>query len=88
MVWTPCRSHILEVLKHRNLILKRDVSHVDYKSMSRMKTILDQAGFKVTRAYFAESHLPGLNVIERLAQRWVPLLRRRIAVVGQRPAAD
>ena len=36
-------------------------------------------------AHYAESHLPGLNVAERLLQRWVPLLRRRIAVVAARP---
>ena len=84
-VWTPCRSHVLEVLKNRDIILKRDVSHVDYKSMRRMKAILAGAGFEIERAYFAESHLPGLRVLERLAQRWMPLLRRRIAVVGLKP---
>ncbi len=84
-VWTPCRSHVLEVLKNRDIILKRDVSHVDYKSMRRMKEILAGAGFEIERAYFAESHLPGLRVLERLAQRWMPLLRRRIAVVGLKP---
>lgn len=86
LVWTPCRSHILEVLKNRDIILKRDVSHVDYKSMRRMKEILTGAGFAIERAYFAESHLPGLRVLERLGQRWVPLLRRRIAVLGRKPA--
>lgn len=84
-VWTPCRSHILEVLKNRDIILKRDVSHVDYKSMGRLKRILTGAGFRVTRAYFAESHLPGLNLAERLLQRWVPVLRRRIAVLAVKP---
>ena len=84
-VWTPCRSHVLEVLKNRDIILRRDVSHVDYKSMPRMKKILAGAGFEIERAYFAESHLPGLRVLERLAQRWMPLLRRRIAVVGLKP---
>ena len=84
-VWTPCRSHFLEVLKNRDIILRRDVSHVDYKSMARMKTLLGGAGFEVERAYFAESHLPVLNLVERLGQRWIPLLRRRIAVLGRRP---
>jgi len=84
-VWTPCRSHILEVLKNNNIILKRDVSHVDYKSMARMRGLLTGAGFQIERAYFAESHLPGLSALERIAQRWVPLLRRRIAVLGRKP---
>ena len=36
-VWTPCRSHLLEVLKNNDIVLRRDVSHVDYKSMPRLK---------------------------------------------------
>lgn len=84
-VWTPCRSHVLEVLKNNDIILKRDVSHVDYKSMARMRALMTGAGFRIERAYYAESHLPGLRALERTLQRWVPLLRRRIAVLGRKP---
>ncbi len=87
VVWTPCRSHILEVLKNNDILLKRDPSHVDYKSMARMKGLLTDAGFEIETARFAESHLPGLRVVERLCQRFVPLLRRRIGVVGLKPGA-
>lgn len=83
--WTPCRAHFLEALKHRDILLKRDPSHVDYKSMARMKSLLAAAGFEIERAYFAESHLPGLRLVERACQRFVPLLRRRIAVLGRKP---
>ena len=86
-VWTPCRSHILEVLKNNDIFLKRDISHVDYKSMARMREILGGAGFEIARCYYAESHLPGLSVAERLGQRWLPLLRRRIAVLAVKPEA-
>ena len=85
-VWMPCRSHILEVLRNNNIILKRDITHVDYKSMSRMQGILSGAGFRIERAHYAESHLPGFQVVERLALRWVPLLRRRIAVLAVKPS--
>lgn len=85
VVWTPNRGHFLEILKNRNLFLKRDPSHVDYKSMDRLRELLAGAGFDVERAYYAESHLPGLRVIERLLLGVVPLLRRRIAVLGRKP---
>ena len=85
VTWTPHRGHALEVLKNRDIILKRDVSHVDYKSMDDMKSLLSGAGFDIEKAYYAESHLPGLRLVERLCQRWVPLLRRRIAVLGLKP---
>lgn len=88
VTWTPHRGHILEVLKNRDIILKRDVSHVDYKSMDAMKRLLTDAGFEIDRAYYAESHLPVLRTVERLTQAIVPLLRRRIAVLGRKPELD
>ncbi len=83
-IWTPHRGHVLEVLKNRDIILKRDVSHVDYKSLDRLKTLLHEAGFLVEKAYYAESHLPVLGSLERAFLQWVPLLRRRIAVLARK----
>ncbi len=88
VVWLPCRSHILEVLKNRNIILKADPQHVDYKSMRRMKAILVNEGFEIETARYAESHLPGLRILERAFLRWIPLLRRRIGIVARKPAQD
>ena len=84
-VWTPHRGHILEILKARDLILKRDVSHVDYKSMERLKDMLTEEGFLVEKAYYAESHLPGLRAVERALLSHIPMLRRRIAVLARKP---
>lgn len=85
--WTPNRGHVLEALKSRDILLSRDPSHVDYKSMERMKILLTEAGFDIERAYYAESHVPGLRVLERVLQPVVPFLRRRIAVLGRKPGA-
>ena len=74
------------LLKARNLILKADPTHVDYKSKDRMVLILMDAGFRVPRAVYAESHWPVASLAERLALRWVPLLRRRIGVVAVKVA--
>lgn len=84
-VWTPHRGHVLEVLKNHDILLKRDVTHVDYKSMERMTGMLREVGFDIERAYYAESHLPGLRRVERVLQGLVPPLRRRIAVLGRKP---
>jgi cyclopropane fatty-acyl-phospholipid synthase-like methyltransferase len=85
-VWTPHRGHVLEILKNNNILLKRDESHVDYKSMDALTSGLRNAGFRVEHAGWVESHLPGLSVLERSGQRWLPLLRRRIAVRGVKDA--
>lgn len=85
-VWTPHRGHFLEHLKNRDILLKRDVSHVDYKSMKRMTGMMREAGFEIERRYYAESHLPLLATVERVLGPIVPLLRRRVAVLGRKPA--
>ena len=87
-VWTPHRGHVLELLKNRNIVLRRDVTHVDYKSMDAMKRLLSEAGFTIERAYYAESHVPGLRAIERALQSFVAPLRRRIAVLGRKAGPD
>jgi len=84
-LWTPHRGHFLEMLKARDILIRRDVSHVDYKSMDRLRRMLTDEGFAVERAYYAESHLAGVRSIERMFQRWVPILRRRIAVLARKP---
>lgn len=84
-LWTPNRGHFLEMLKARNILLRRDVSHVDYKSMDRLKTMVGGEGFVTERAYYAESHVGGLRLIERALQGWVPMLRRRIALLARKP---
>ena len=84
-VWTPHRGHFLEMLKARNIFIKRDISHVDYKSMARMKEMLTQVGFLVEKAYYTESHVPMLSAIERALLPRLPLMRRRIGILGRKP---
>jgi cyclopropane fatty-acyl-phospholipid synthase-like methyltransferase len=83
--WTPHRGHILEILKNRDILLRRDVTHVDYKSMVDMKRLLSDAGFTIERAYYAESHVPVLRTLEKALGPVVAPLRRRIAVLGRKP---
>ena len=84
-LWTPHRGHFLEMLKARNILIRRDVSHVDYKSMERLEAMARSEGFAMERAYYAESHIRGLRSIEHLFQGWVPMLRRRIALLARKP---
>jgi cyclopropane fatty-acyl-phospholipid synthase-like methyltransferase len=84
-IWTPNRGHVLEVLKNNGILLRPDPSHVDYKSLDRITAYLQAAGFEVEDSYYVESHLPVLRTLERALQRWVPFLRRRIAVLARKP---
>lgn len=84
VIWTPHRGHILEIIKNNNIILKRDVSHVDYKSMDNLLASLRKRDFSVHKSYYAESHIPVFRILERLLIPVLPLFRRRIAILAEK----
>lgn len=84
VIWTPNRGHLFEMLKNNNIILKKDISHVHYKSMSYLVKNLTERNFTIRRAFYAESHIPLLNITERLFMSNIPILRRRIAILAEK----
>lgn len=82
IIYTPNPSHFLEILRRHNIILKSEVSHVDYKTMARLKNSLITNGFIIKKAFFIESHLPILNLIEKMLLGFIPIFRRRNAVLA------
>ena len=84
VIWTPHRGHILEILKNNNIILKRAISHVDYKSMARLLASLDKRNLSIRKAYYVESHIPVFRVLERLLIPVLPMMRRRIAILAEK----
>ena len=84
-IWTPHRGHALEILKNNGILLKPDPSHVDYKSMETLTGQLSDAGFSVSRSFYAPSHLRVFSLLERAFGPLVPALRRRICVLGVKP---
>ena len=84
-IWTPNRSHIIEILKNRNILFRKDETHVDYKSMRKLLKMLEEAGFVVEKHYYAESHIPFFRHIERIFLRFLPPFRRRIAILAYKP---
>jgi len=82
VIYTPNPSHLFEIMKKHNIILKKVVSHVDYKTMKRLKSSLTDNRFTVKKAFYCESHVPILDLIERLTLKFFPLFRRRNAVLA------
>lgn len=82
IIYTPNPSHFLEILRKHNIILKGEISHVDYKTMERLKSSLLAHGFSIKMAFYIESHLPLLNYIEKMFLGFVPFFRRRNAVLA------
>jgi 2-polyprenyl-3-methyl-5-hydroxy-6-metoxy-1,4-benzoquinol methylase len=84
VLWTPHRGHILEILKNNNIILKKGIGHVDYKSMDGLLESLLKRKFSIEKSYYAESHIPVFRILERLLISVSPLFRRRIAILAEK----
>ena len=85
VIYTPDGGHFVEFLKRHNLLLRRDPSHVHFKSTGFLRSSLASAGFRVEKSFFLPSHLPVVSFVERLLMRFVPFFRRRVAVLAVKP---
>jgi hypothetical protein len=47
-VYTPLRSHLFEILKHRNILLKNRSGHINVKTREQLVQMLDDAGWSIT----------------------------------------
>jgi SAM-dependent methyltransferase len=83
VLWTPNPSHVLERLRVIG-VLRADPSHVDYKTLPGLTTLLERNGFRIDRSGYRPSHLPVFRWAERMLQGIVPLMRRRITVLASR----
>jgi SAM-dependent methyltransferase len=82
VLYTPDREHLFERLRERG-VMKQDPSHIGVRSAAELARSVEAAGFVVERLAWLPSHLPGLDLAERVLARWVPLLRRRIGLVAR-----
>jgi SAM-dependent methyltransferase len=83
ILYTPDRHHFFERLRERG-VMKQDPSHIGVRSAAELEAAVESAGFEVQRTTWLPSHLPGLDLAERLLARRVPLLRRRIGLTAIR----
>lgn len=84
VVYTPENSHIFERLRDAG-VMKQDPSHIGVRTANELAAEVRAAGFDVAAIRWLPSHLPGLDALERVFARWVPLLRRRIGIVARKP---
>ena len=82
IIYTPNPQHIFEMFRRHNIILKKAVSHVDYKTMDRLITSLNKNDFSIKKSFYIESHIPVFNKIEKLFMSSLSIFRRRNAVLA------
>jgi len=87
VIYTPCKTHIFEILKSHNIILKEDKSHIGLRDMDEYINIIKECGFIIERKYFAPTHLPVFGLLEKFIMS-VPFIgkysRRRICILARK----
>jgi SAM-dependent methyltransferase len=85
VIYTPSKSHLFEILKKRNIILKEDKSHIGLRTMGEYIVMLEKQGFTVRSAHFEPTDIPLFNAAERLLMP-LPVIgglaRRRICIAA------
>ncbi len=84
VIWTDYQKSIFTILRENNILLKKDISHVDYKSMPMMIESLKRRNFIIEKSYYTESHIPFFCIIEKVLLRVIPIMRRRIAILAKK----
>ena len=83
LIYTPCRSHVFEVLKHRNILLKNPSGHINVKTRAQLVHLLDDAGWRVTESSWHESSMWYMKLVERVLAPlpWIgPFFQRRLVI--------
>lgn len=83
-LYTPNRTHPIERLKRRNLILAENPTHVALRSAGELEVALKRAGFDVEISTWRPSFIRGLRAVERAAGDGVESLRYRLCLRGRR----
>lgn len=85
-VYTPNRSHIFEILKHKNVVLKNEGGHINVKTRKELEGFLAVNGWKVESSAWRRSAIPIIKHFESILG-YLPfigrLFQRRIVVTAK-----
>lgn len=85
-IYTPLRSHLFEILKHRNILLKNPSGHINVKTRKELVSFLEKNGWQIESISWRESAIPIFKHVEKLFGH-IPvigtLFQRRIAVIAR-----
>ena len=82
-IYSPYPTHFIEKAKTKNLLVKKDESHIGLNNMINIRKILEDNKYEVERIYFLPTHIPIFNSIEKRMMSiygFGDLFKRRICV--------
>lgn len=84
-IYTPSRTHIFEIMKYNNIILKNPSGHINVKTPDELTQILCQTGWKIVDSKWRYSSMWYVRIVERTFAS-APFIgkyfRRRIAMLA------
>lgn len=85
-IYTPNRSHIFEVLKHHDFILKNEGGHINVKSRKQIERFLESNGWTVTGSSWRRSSISVVKHFESVLG-YLPLIgylfQRRVVITAR-----
>lgn len=84
-IYTPSRSHIFEIMKNHNFILKKSEGHINVKTEAELKMFLKSNGWDIIECKWGVSYVPFFNKLEILLGNlpfFGKLFRRRISIIA------
>lgn len=86
-IYTPNRSHIFEVLKSRNFILKNPNGHINVKTRGQLERFLEANGWKLESSTWRRSAIPIVKHFESVLG-YLPIIgklfQRRIVITAKK----
>jgi len=85
-IYSPYPTHLIEKAKSKNLLIKKDESHIGLNNMLNIGKVLENNNFEVERIYFLPTHIPVLNSIEKnlmILPGFGNLFKRRICITAK-----
>jgi hypothetical protein len=83
-IYTPLRTHFLDILRHKGIILKRFSGHINVKTKPELINFLESNCWKIESFTFVTSYLPIVRNVENFFIK-IPFLRdffaRKIAII-------
>lgn len=69
ILFTPCRTHWIERLKGRNILLKQTTGHVGVRSEQEIRRYIGRSGLQVEEVIRFETCIPLLRLLERQCKK-------------------
>jgi SAM-dependent methyltransferase len=82
VIYSPCKSHFIEVMKRKNLILRENHTHIGMRDEGEYLSIISKY-FSQIEIDYEPMHIPIYEHFEKLLGVFIPAFRRRIIIVAK-----